>query len=231
MTVLKCLIVDDEPIAREALKGYCYDIVSLEVIGVCKNARQAQVFLQENHVDLLFLDIQMPIITGIEWLKKQKDTPPVIMTTAYSEHALESYNFNVIDYLVKPISFERFKQAVGKARDLMYNKAPESYLFVKQDKEIKKVKLNTILFVEAQQNYVKIVTTAETLITHSTLKGIKLSLPEEDFIKTHKSFLVALHKIDKISENKVFVKEHILPLSTRLKKEVTTKVKSNNYLK
>ncbi len=225
MIILKCLIVDDEPLAREALKGYCYEITSLEVIGVCKNVRQAQAFLQENHVDILFLDIQMPIITGIEWLKTQKSLPPVIMTTAYSEHALESYNFNVIDYLVKPISLKRFKQAVDKACDLMYNKAPESHLFVKQNKVIKKVKLSTILYVKAEQNYVKIITTTETHIMHSTLKGIQLLLPEKDFIKTHKSFLVALHKIDKISGNKVFIKEHILPLSVRLRKEVVTKIK------
>ncbi len=225
MIILKCLIVDDEPLAREALKGYCYEITSLEVIGVCKNVRQAQAFLQENHVDILFLDIQMPIITGIEWLKTQKSLPPVIMTTAYSEHALESYNFNVIDYLVKPISLKRFKQAVDKACDLMCNKAPESHLFVKQNKVIKKVKLSTILYVKAEQNYVKIITTTETHVMHSTLKGIQFLLPEKDFIKTHKSFLVALHKIDKISGNKVFIKEHILPLSVRLRKEVVTKIK------
>ncbi|AUP80197.1 LytR/AlgR family response regulator transcription factor [Flavivirga eckloniae] len=229
MIILKCLIVDDEPLAREAIKGYCHEISYLEVIGVCKNVRQAQTFLQENYIDILFLDIQMPIITGIEWLKTQKDTPAIIMTTAYSEYALESYDFNVIDYLVKPISFERFKQSVEKVCNLMYEKTLESHLFIKQDKEIKKVKLSNILYIEAQQNYVKIVTIDETLITHSTLKGIKALLPEKDFIKIHKSFLVALHKIDKILDNKVFIREHILPLSIRLKKEVTTKVKSNKH--
>ncbi|MFD2562291.1 LytR/AlgR family response regulator transcription factor [Aquimarina rubra] len=228
--VLKCLIVDDEPLAREALSGYCNNLEFLEVIGICKNARQAQVLLQENHVDILFLDIQMPIITGIEWLKTQKMVPPTIMTTAYSEHALESYNFNVIDYLVKPISFERFKQAVDKTRNLINDKELTAYLFVKQDKEIKKIELNKILFVEAQQNYVKIITTEETILTHKTLKSMQSSLSEEDFIKTHKSFLVALHKIDKISGNEIFIKDYRLPLSTRLKKQVITRIKSNNRI-
>ncbi|MHA7057436.1 LytR/AlgR family response regulator transcription factor [Aquimarina sp. M1] len=228
--VLKCLIVDDEPLAREALNGYCKAIDFLEVIGVCKNARQAQELLQKSHVDLLFLDIQMPIITGIEWLKTQKTVPPTIITTAYSEHALESYSFNVVDYLVKPISFERFKQAVDKMYNLINNKELSNYLFIKQSKELKKIEVNKILFIEAQQNYVKIITNQETILTHSTLKGMQDSLPKEAFIKTHKSFLVSLHKIEKISENEIFIGNHVLPLSKRRKKEVVTRIRLNNHI-
>ncbi|WP_378174165.1 LytR/AlgR family response regulator transcription factor [Aquimarina sp. SS2-1] len=222
--------MDDEPLAREALNEYCKDVEFLEVIGICKNVRQAEILLQEKHVDVLFLDIQMPLMTGIEWLKTQKKVPPTIMTTAYSEYALESYDFNVIDYLVKPISFERFKQAVDKTFNLISNKETCQYLFIKQDREIKKIALNKILFVEAQQNYIKIVTTQETLITHGTLKNMQNSLPENDFIKSHKSFLVALHKIDKIFDNQIFIKDFIVPLSTRLKKEVVDKMKSMKHI-
>ncbi len=220
MHVIKCLIVDDEPLAREALADYCKELSFLQAVGVCKNALQAQVFLEHHHVDVLFLDIQMPLITGIEWLKTQEHPPLTIITTAYSEYALESYAFNVIDYLVKPISFIRFKQAALKTQRLLTKKEDKNYIFVKQDKEIKKIAIRSILFIEAQQNYVRIVAQTTTVITHTTLKGIKTKLPESLFIQIHKSYIAAIHHIDSIKNHEVFIKNYKLPLSTRLKKKV-----------
>ncbi len=224
MKTLSCLIVDDEPLAREGIADYCVATSFLSVASTCKNALQAEAFLKENPVDLLFLDIQMPRISGIEWLKSQAQTPLTIMTTAYSEYALESFNYNVVDYLVKPISFERFTQAAEKAKRLLPSINTVPYLFIKDTKGTHRICVDHILFIEAQQNYVKIVTTDANYITHSTLKTMKQSLPESSFIQTHKSFLVALDKIEKIIAHQIHISTHQLPLSTRLKKEVLERV-------
>ncbi len=225
MQKLNCLIVDDEPLAREAIADYCQKVSFLSVVAICKNMLQVEAFLKENTVDLIFLDIQMPRITGIEWLQKQEKTPLTIMTTAYSEYALESYNYNVIDYLVKPISFERFVQAVEKAQRLLPQSEAESTIFLKDGKSTRKVHFNDILFIEAQQNYIKVVTTTASFITHQTLKTMKSLLPQDDFIQPHKSYIVAVSKIDQIVGYQLHINSYQIPLSTRLKKEVLERLK------
>ncbi len=224
MKILNCILIDDEPLARKGLQAYCDDISFLNVVGVCKNALQANEILHQQTVDLIFLDINMPIVSGLDWLKSLASSPLVIMTTAYPQYALESFSYEVIDYLVKPISFERFLQAVNKAYRLTKTTEDEQVFFVKSDKSLKKIHLDHILFVEAMQNYVKIVTTEETIVTHSTLKQLRAYLPDTIFVQTHKSYLVAKTHISEITGNQIFIGDHKIPISVRLKKEVLQQI-------
>ncbi|MGH1385171.1 LytR/AlgR family response regulator transcription factor [Kordia sp.] len=224
MQVLNCIIIDDEPLARKGLQTYCNDISFLNVVGVCKNALQANEILHKQTVDLMFLDINMPIVSGLDWLKSLTSSPLVVMTTAYPQYALESFSYEVIDYLVKPISFERFLQAVNKAYRLTKTTEDEEVFFVKSDKSLKKIKIDEILFVEAMQNYVKIVTTSETIITHTTLKQLRDELPNQFFIQTHKSYLVSKAQVSEITGNQILIGTHKIPISVRLKKEVLQQI-------
>ncbi|MFK7749146.1 MAG: LytR/AlgR family response regulator transcription factor [Kordia sp.] len=224
MKTLNCIIIDDEPLARKGLETYCNDISFLNVVGVCKNALRANEILHEQTVDLIFLDINMPIVSGLDWLKSLPTSPMVIMTTAYPQYALESFSYEVIDYLVKPISFDRFLQAVNKAYRLTKTTEDEAVFFVKRDKSLKKIKLDQVLFVEAMQNYVKIVTTTETIITHTTLKQLRDKLPNEFFVQTHKSYLVSKAQVSEILGNQILIGAHTIPISVRLKKEVLQQI-------
>jgi len=220
MKELNCLIIDDEPIAREGILDYCNEISSLNVVALCKNVLQANHYLENNQIDLIFLDINMPITTGIDWLKYLKNSPSIIMTTAYEEYALESFKYNVLDYLLKPISFERFLQAVNKVNNYYGNDTENKVLFLKSEKQLKKIRMNDILFVEAMQNYIKVVTLEEIIVTHISLKSFKDQLPEDNFIKTHKSYIVSKYKVDKIIENQIIIGDYEIPISLRLRKNV-----------
>lgn len=220
MKPLKCLIIDDEPIAREGIADYCKEVPFLHVSGLCKNVLQANHYLSSNQIDLIFLDINMPIQSGIDWLKDLGKSPAVIMTTAYENYALESYSYHVLDYLVKPISFERFLQAVNKVNAYYSKIVTDKVLFLKSDKQLKKVHLVAILFAEAMQNYIKVVTTDETIITKISLKDFKDQLPEDGFIQTHKSYIISKYKVDKIIGNKIYIGSHEIPISVRLKANV-----------
>lgn len=222
MKQLNCLIIDDEPIAREGIADYCKEIPFLTVIAICKNVLQANLYLKENAVDLIFLDINMPLLSGMDWLKGLQDSPSVIMTTAYEEYALESFKYNVIDYLVKPISFERFLQAVNKVNRYIQASVEDEVLFVKSEKQLKKLKIHDILFAEAMQNYVKVYTVSEVVIIHMSLKNFKDQLPDS-FIQTHKSYVVSKHKVDKIVENQIIIGAFRIPISVRLRKTVVGK--------
>lgn len=219
MKRLNCLIIDDEPIAREAIAEYCKEFSFLNIIALCKNVLQANQYLQTNQIDLVFLDINMPLVSGIDWLKDLKDSPLIIMTTAYEEYALESFSYDVIDYLLKPISFDRFLQAINKMRKYCGNEISKEVIFIKSDKCLKKIRIEDILFIEAMQNYIKIVTIEESITTHMPLKVIKDLLPD-DFIQTHKSYVVAKYKVDKIIESQISIGKYKIPISVRLKKSV-----------
>jgi DNA-binding LytR/AlgR family response regulator len=220
MKQLNCLIIDDEPIAREGIADYCKEISFLNVVAVCKNVLQANHYLESHQIDLIFLDINMPIVSGIDWLKDLKNSPSIIMTTAYEEYALESFMYNVLDYLVKPISFERFLQAVTKVNNYYFHKTKNEVLFLKSEKQLKKIYVNDILFAEAMQNYIKVVTLEETIITHMTLMSFKDQLPKDSFIQTHKSYIVSKYKVDKIIENQLIIGAYAIPISVRLKRTV-----------
>lgn len=233
--ILRCMIIDDEPLARKGLREYMADTGFLQLAGEYESAVKASGALATEKPDLLFLDIQMPKMNGIDFLRSLPNPPMVIFTTAHSEYALEAFELNVIDYLVKPISLDRFLKAVMKARDFAgyraVKAAPEDYFFIKCDNKIEKVAFADILYVEALQNYVAVYTPLRKFITYLTFKAIEEYLPEEQFIKVHKSFIVSVSKIDSIDGQDVFIGQQQVPISRGLKEDVMKRVLNNRYLK
>ena len=221
---ITCIITDDEPFARKGLQGYLEKIDFLQLIDSCEDALQLTSVLRERPVDLLFLDIQMPHITGIEFLSAITNPPKVIFTTAYEQYAIRGFELDVMDYLLKPISFERFLKAAWKAKDFFDGKAhtekTNSYLFLKVNGKLEKITFNDVLYVEGMENYVAIYLENKKLITHSTIKSLLEKLPENLFIQTHKSYIVAINKIDAIDGNVLRIKNHQVPVSKQLKKSV-----------
>ncbi len=238
---IKCLIIDDEPLARKGLKEYILDVDFLELAGEFDNPLKATQALGNSDVQLIFLDIQMPKINGLEFLRSLKHAPPVIFTTAFPQHALEGFELNALDYLVKPVSFERFLKAVMKAREYYEIRQKNvaaagettgpGYFFIKADNKLVKVAYDDILFVEALQNYVTIHTTDKKYITYLTFKSIEEYLPSDQFIKTHKSYIVAASKIESIDGNDIRIGSHHVPISRNLKDEVMEKLLKGKFLK
>jgi len=230
---ISCIITDDEPIARKGLQGYIGKIDFLELKGVCENAIQLNNLLKQAPVDLLFLDIEMPYVSGIEFLMNTSSPPKVIFTTAYERYAIKGYELDVLDYLLKPISFDRFMKSANKAYDYFNaNQEPTTqYLFVKADSKLEKVNFSDILFVEAMENYVGIYLTGKKLITHSTLKALQEKLPVQDFLQPHKSYLINLNHINSIEGNMLHIGEYQVPISKYLKEEVMERILNNKLLK
>lgn len=232
---LNCLIVDDEPMARKGLEEYVKDVSFLEHVGSCENAVKATEFLQQKAVDLMLLDINMPHITGIEFLKSLESPPLVIFTTAHPDYALESYSLDVLDYLVKPIMFDRFQKAAQKAYDYQLLRASSmsspDFFFIKCDHVFEKVHFNDVLYVEAMQNYCILHTPARKLIAYITLSGLEDKLPKSNFMKVHKSFIVSLDKITALDGNDLFINKAQIPVSRSLKDEVMSRVMGDNLFK
>jgi DNA-binding LytR/AlgR family response regulator len=238
--IINCIIVDDEPLSRKGLKEYIADVPFLHLLGEYENALDAGEILAKGKVQLMFLDIQMPKITGLDFLKTLSVHPPVIFTTAFSKYAVEGFEVNALDYLLKPISFDRFLKAVTKARELYSSKQesgdasgadPAKYFFIKADNQLVKVSLDAILFVEALQNYVAIQTTAKKYVSYLTFKSVEEYLPAGRFIKVHKSYILAADKIDSIDGNDVKVGSYHVPISRNLKEEVMQQLLNGKYLK
>ncbi|OQP56981.1 DNA-binding response regulator [Niastella vici] len=231
---IKCVITDDEPIARKGLQGYIDKIDFLELAGVCEDAIQLNSLLKQQPVDLLFLDIEMPYVTGIDFLKNTPQAPKVIFTTAYEQYAIRGYELDVLDYLLKPISFERFLKAANKAYDYFAGAAgsQDNYLFIKTDNKLEKVNLHELLFVEAMENYVALYTADKKLITHSTLKALQEKLPGGLFIQPHKSYLVNMQCIQSIEGNILHIGgRYQIPISKYQKDEVMEKIVNNKLLR
>lgn len=237
---LNCLIIDDEPLARKGLKEYIDDVDFLTLYGEFDSPLKAVDQLRTGEVQLIFLDIQMPKITGLQFFKSLQQAPPVIFTTAYPQYALDGFELNALDYLVKPISFDRFLKAALKAKEYyeLRNQdkkeeptATPDYLFVKVDGKVVKVLYDDILFVEAVQNYVTIQTRDKKLLTYLTFHSIEEFLPTTQFLKTHKSYLVSLSKIESIDGNTLQIGKHVIPISRSLKDEVMAKVMNDRFLK
>lgn len=230
---IRCLIVDDEPLARKGLKEYVADVDFLELAGECDTALKAAAVLQAQQIDLMFLDIQMPRMTGLAFLRSLPQPPLVVITTAYPDHALEGFELDVLDYLLKPIPFDRFLKSVLKARSQLNlrQKDTADWFFIKCDNKLEKIAFGDVLYAEALQNYVAIHTTSRKFITYLTFKGVEDYLPAERFVKVHKSFIVAVDKIDSIEGNELLVGGHHIPISRNLKEEVMQKILSNRYLK
>lgn len=232
---MKCVITDDEPLASEGLARYVEMIDYLELAAVAQNPLELNKLLERQQVDLIFLDIQMPFMTGLDFLKIKNNLPMVILTTAYPDYAVESFQFDAMDYLVKPITFNRFLKATNKARDyyLLKNQKPESqapapdYVFIKCENKYEKIQISDILFVQALQNYVMIYTTTGKHMTLLPLKTVESYLDNSKFLRVHKSYLVAIAKIDSVDNNDIRIQSHLIPISRNLREEVIeTVVKS-----
>lgn len=234
---IRCTVTDDEPMARKGLQGYIEKIDFLELAGVCENALELNSLLKQQPVDLLFLDIEMPYMTGIEFMKNLASPPKVIFTTAYDKYALQGFELEVLDYLLKPISFERFLKAANKAYDhfrmasTAADTAAPDHLFVKADNKLEKIRFADILFIEALENYVGIYTTAKKIITHSTLRALQEKLPQAQFIQPHKSYLVAIGQINSIEGNVLHIQQYQVPISKYQKEEVLERIVNNALLK
>jgi two-component system LytT family response regulator len=223
-TKISCIITDDEPFARKGLQGYIEKIDFFDLKGTCEDAMQLSDMLQKQPVDLLFLDIQMPHITGVEFLRAIRNPPKVIFTTAYQQYAIDGFELDVMDYLLKPIPYERFLKAAWKARDYFALKEqPEvtvPYIFVKAAGKLEKITFDEILFIEGMENYVAIYTDSKKIVTHTTIKSLLEKLPAKQFIQTHKSYVVAIDKIRTIEGNTLHVQNYQVPMSKYLREEV-----------
>ena len=235
--ILKSLIVDDEEIARSGLERYCRDIPYIRVEKSCSSALEATVILKQSPIDLIFLDIQMPKLNGLDFIKSLASPPLVIMTTAYPDYALEGFELDVIDYIVKPFSFDRFLKACNKAKEYLELKNGRKNIetadsfFIKSNGRIEKIQIKEILFVQALENYVYIHTAKRKYLTLVSLKNVEKNLPGDQFTKVHKSFLVALSKINTMDKDSVLIGEHKIPLSRKWRAKVVNRISTNKLLK
>lgn len=232
---IKCIITDDEPFARKGLQGYIQQIDFLELKGICENAIELNSLIKQEHIDLLFLDIEMPYMTGIDFLKNLPSPPKVIFTTAYEKYALQGFELEVLDYLLKPIPFDRFLKAANKAYDYFRQQREsgpaEDHIFVKADTKLEKILFADILFAEALENYVAIYTREKKIISHLTLKMLQEKLPAMAFIQPHKSYIAAIDKINSIEGNILHIANYQVPISKYQKEEIMEKIVNSKLLK
>jgi DNA-binding LytR/AlgR family response regulator len=236
MKPIRCLVVDDEELARTLLQNYIGRLPHLELVASCANPLEAMSVLQQQPIDLLFLDIQMPELTGIEFLRTLTYKPLVIFTTAYTEYALDGYALDVTDYLLKPFSFERFLQAVNKAGTLLQSRngntpivletetPVKDYILVKADHKVHRLKMDDILYIQSMREYVAFHTSSGRLLSLNALKNLDEELPPERFIRIHKSYIVAIDKIDTLEGNLVHVGKEKLPIGASYRDAVVRRV-------
>jgi DNA-binding LytR/AlgR family response regulator len=236
--MLNCLIIDDEPIARKLLQEYIEETDFLTLVGTAENPLKATGLINEHNVDLIFLDVNMPKMSGLDFLRSANNLPMVIMTTAYGQYALDGFEMAVVDYLVKPFSLERFLKATQKALELHTLKQkvnqPEksaSYFYVKCDGRIEKVIYDDLIYIEAMANYVTLYTDNDKLVVYLTIKGILEKLPSEKFIQVHKSHIVNLDKIKTIEGSMLHLGDKKITLSQSFYDEVMNKILKGRYLK
>jgi DNA-binding LytR/AlgR family response regulator len=231
---ITCLIVDDEPIARQIIQTYCNHLSILQVLGSCENALEAKTILQSQQVDIIFLDVNMPVLDGIAFLKTLKNPPQIIFTTAYKEYATDAFDLAACDYLLKPFSLERFIIAVDKALEklnLNNNTATpsgdsinENYIFIKADGKIYKVSFNDILFAEANGNYTKITTAQTQLLTNMTFTAVEALLPKSIFLRVHRSFIINKSSITYIEGNIVLIGKKEIPIGSNYKNDFLNEI-------
>lgn len=229
---LRCLIVEDEPIAQEIVLSYARRLDELEVVGQFRNAIDAARFLEKETVELLFLDIRMPRMSGLDLLRKLERKPRVIITSAYREFAMDAFDLDVVDYLLKPISFERFLKAVGKvfsSTDVTASspgKITAPFIFVKGNKQLQKVYIDQILYLESQRDYIHMrLEDGSEVITRQTISYYEQFLPAGQFLRIHRSFIVAVHKISAFEANSVVIGKHKIPVGRNYKQDVTDHAK------
>lgn len=230
---IKCLVVDDEPLAADVIATFIGQLDNLTLSGKCDNAIAAMLFLQQHKVDLLFLDIQMPKLSGLDFLKTLSNRPAVILTTAYRDYAVDGFELNVLDYLLKPVSFERFLLAINKyqaLRDkvtvhpdilpLLQGVSAESFIYLKADKKMMKVLLKDIICIESLNDYVKVKTVSQDIITYQRITYLEEKLPDEQFLRIHRSYIIAIDKIKSFSATLIDVGGLELPIGRQYKAEV-----------
>lgn len=233
--MISYIIVDDEPIAHRIIEGYCDNLPQLLKAGNCYNAFEAIQVLNLHKVDLIFLDINMPKLSGFEFLKTLSNPPKIIVTTAYREFALEGYELNICDYLLKPFSFERFMKAINKVLDSNTKRpdikiadhleTPERF-FLKGDKKYHQVEIKDILFIEAYGNYAKVHLGHRTIICHEKISSFENVFPEKQFVRVHKSFIVSVSHIHSIEGNRIAIKDHLIPIGQTYKNVVNELLKN-----
>ncbi|HEY4322339.1 MAG TPA: LytTR family DNA-binding domain-containing protein [Mucilaginibacter sp.] len=245
--MIRCLIVDDEPLALQILEDYISKIPFLQLIKSTTNPIEALTLVQEGNIDLVFLDVQMPELTGIQFLKISNGKAKVILTTAYPQYALEGYELDVIDYLLKPIAFDRFFKSVQKAQSILQPHSAANaksvqaepvqqpqqdflsdFIFVKTEHKIQKVYLNDILFIEGLKDYISIFTPAERIITLQNMKKMEDALPPRHFTRVHKSYIVSINKIDSIERSRIFIKDKIIPVGDTYRDEFFKIIEGKN---
>lgn len=236
--MIRCLAVDDEPLALDVIANYVQKVPSLTLVKTTTDPLEALSLIQQGEVDLLFLDIQMPTLTGIQFLRVMNGRCKVILTTAYSEFALEGYEYDVIDYLLKPISFERFLKSVSKLSSRnekiievekptnneaitvkVENNPTLDFIFVKTEYKIQKLNLSDILYIEGLKDYVSIYTKSERILTLQTMKKTEEMLPSNRFVRVHKSYIVSLEKIDSIERQRIFIGKNVIPVGDSYQKD------------
>ncbi len=227
MKKINCLVVDDEELARTLLENYISRMPHLNLVEKCANPLDALKVLQEASIEIMFLDIQMPELTGIDFLKSLQQKPKVIFTTAYSEYAIEGYQLDVVDYLLKPFSFERFVQAVNKAIELINTKpqTPEKdYLLVKSEHKVHKIKLEDIRYIQSMREYVAYFLPNGKILALNSLKKLEQELPSDQFLRIHKSYIVPIKKVTTLEGNMVHVGNEKLPIGNLYKEEVLKRI-------
>ena len=229
---IKCIITDDEPMARKGLRGYIEKIDFLTLVGECEDAIQLNTMLKTEQVDLIFLDIEMPEMTGLELLSNLTNPPKVIIVSAYEQYALQGYEFDVVDYLLKPVSFDRFLKSANRIHELLQTEQKEDndYIFVKSDKQLKKILLRDILFIESMENYVIIQTVSSKEIVYTTLKQLHDSLPQDIFLQTHRSYIVNINQVNAIDGNQLNVSSYKVPVARNLRDNIFNLILNNRLI-
>ena len=217
---MNCIIVDDEPLAQNLINDFINKVPFLKLKEKCKSAFEAMVALQNNQIDLIFLDIHMPDFSGIEFIKNTEKLPLIIFTTAYSRYAVEGFEHNAVDYLLKPISFERFVKAVNRAYEMykLKNKTisvddSKEYIFVKADYKSVKINFDDILYIEGLKDYIKIITKEKTVLTLMRMKHIEEKLPSDKFIRVHRSYIISIKNIESVKKSNVQIGSNDIPVS------------------
>ena len=229
---IKCVLIDDEPLAIKVLQNYFNNFTDFEVIGTFNNSLEALDFINSTTVDAVFLDINMPMMTGFELISLIENKTKVIITTAFREFAAESYDLDVLDYLVKPIPLPRFIKCINKITteyNLKNNIKVEttkgdSHIFIKVDKKMMKINIEEILFVEGMKEYIKVVTPDKTYITHKSLTSLSEELPADRFLRIHKSYVIALNKVKSIEGNRIQIQSYTIPIGRNYSKDVKNKI-------
>jgi DNA-binding LytR/AlgR family response regulator len=237
MRDLNCIIVEDEPLAMRVMEDFARQTPGLALKSSCYDVASAVVALEQDEIDLIFLDINLPKVSGLDFLKKLDKKYQVVLTTAYHQYAVDSFEFNAMDYLLKPITYERFLKAVVKVKDYIMllesqvtPEQPIDYLFIRSENKFEKIAFREIQYVQAMQNYVVIQTLQKRFITHITLKSIEQMLPKKRFVKTHKSYIVSLEKIDRITTRELEIGAAKIPISRSLRDEVMAVILDENLV-